>query len=175
MIRALVISDKSYLFDALSSIEFSGIEFSYSKNLLPEFDLIITDTEIKFEDIPVIEFIKRPIIFNEVIQEIESYLNDTIKKIKFYEYELDLISRKLSHADKTIQLTEVECNILGALMHSEDHSISKEKIKTSVLGYNEEVQTSAIENHIYHLRQKLCALDIKLAIERSENGYKLAV
>jgi DNA-binding response OmpR family regulator len=174
MIRALVVSDETYLFDALSSIEFFGIEFSDSKNYLPGFDLIVADTRVKSEDGNVIELTKRPILLNEVIQEIESYLNNALKKVKFYEYELDLISRQLTYESKIIQLTEVECNILNALMNSEGYSISKEKIKTSVLGYNEETQTSAIENHIYHLRQKLHKLDIKLIIEKSENGYKLS-
>jgi hypothetical protein len=177
MIKCLVISKKPYLFDALSTIDFisSKLKLTLAEVFSPGFALVISD--IKFSENPyesyVIEFTDRPIILTGIIQEIEKYIHSRSKQLNFAGVTLNTVTRKLNFKAKTSQLTELECKILAALIASKSHTLSRDEIKTSILGYSEGVETSTIENHIYHLRQKISTCGAKLKIENSGGEYVL--
>lgn len=173
MIKCLIVSSKPYLFEALSSIDdiTSKLTLTHSTELKPGFELIISDKKLRTKT-HSITLADRPIQLWAAMQEIETYINSLSKQLRFADAILDIAARQLFYLDSSISLTEIECKILSALITAPNHSLNRDEIKTSVLGYNEDVQTSTIENHIYHLRQKLNSYSLK--IDRVDNEYRLA-
>ncbi|HVC49045.1 MAG TPA: response regulator [Burkholderiales bacterium] len=62
---------------------------------------------------------------------------------------------------ETIQLSPKESAILGALLNHCGTALSRSQLENSLYGWNEEIESNAVEVHVYHLRQKLGANLIK--------------
>ena len=68
---------------------------------------------------------------------------------------MDPASRTVTLDDKTVQLSMQAFSILEYLLDHRGHVMSKQQIESSLYGWNEGVESNAVEVHIHHLRKKL--------------------
>ena len=55
----------------------------------------------------------------------------------------------------SVQLSNREFSLLQALLHNRGRVLSTEQLKDSVYGFNDELESNALNVHIHHLRRKL--------------------
>jgi two-component system OmpR family response regulator/two-component system response regulator QseB len=73
--------------------------------------------------------------------------------------------------DKPVPVTAREFAVLQALMHHPTHILSRAQLEEALYGWSEEVESNAIEVHIYNLRKKLGS-DFIVTVRNQ--GYVLA-
>ncbi|WP_397451957.1 response regulator [Pseudomonas sp. NA-150] len=67
----------------------------------------------------------------------------------------DPSSRETFLAGQVVDLSRREQALLHALLHNRGRVLSSEQLKDSVYGFSDEVESNALNVHIYHLRRKL--------------------
>ncbi|MDA8092564.1 MAG: response regulator [Betaproteobacteria bacterium] len=68
---------------------------------------------------------------------------------------LDPGARTVTFAGLPVDLTHREFALLQELLENSGRVLSRERLKDSLYGWNEEVESNAVEVHIHHLRKKL--------------------
>lgn len=84
---------------------------------------------------------------------------------------LDPADKSAIQGDAPVRLTRREFAILQALMERPSATVSKAALEDTLYGWQEEVESNAVEVHIHHLRGKLGADFIKTV---RGFGYRLA-
>lgn len=79
----------------------------------------------------------------------------TASVIRYQDLELDPATRSLTQAGQDVILTARELAIFEALMNNIGRALSKERLEEALYGWDEGVESNAIEVHIHHLRKKL--------------------
>src|SRR5471032_593557 len=67
----------------------------------------------------------------------------------------DPSSRETLLAGQSVDLSRREQALLQALLHNKGRVLSSEQLKDSVYGFNDELESNALNVHIHHLRRKL--------------------
>jgi len=67
----------------------------------------------------------------------------------------DPSSREATLAGQPVDLSRREQSLLQALLHNRGRVLSTEQLKDSVYGFNDELESNALNVHIHHLRRKL--------------------
>ncbi|WP_055137376.1 response regulator [Pseudomonas corrugata] len=67
----------------------------------------------------------------------------------------DPSSREALLDGQPVDLSRREQSLLQALLHSRGRVLSSEQLKDSVYGFNDELESNALNVHIHHLRRKL--------------------
>jgi DNA-binding response OmpR family regulator len=67
----------------------------------------------------------------------------------------DPSSRETTLAGQPVDLSRREQSLLQALLHNRGRVLSTEQLKDSVYGFNDELESNALNVHIHHLRRKL--------------------
>ncbi len=67
----------------------------------------------------------------------------------------DPSSRETLLAGQPVDLSRREQSLLQALLHNRGRVLSTEQLKDSVYGFNDELESNALNVHIHHLRRKL--------------------
>jgi len=67
----------------------------------------------------------------------------------------DPSSRETMLAGQPVDLSRREQSLLQALLHNRGRVLSTEQLKDSVYGFNDELESNALNVHIHHLRSKL--------------------
>lgn len=75
--------------------------------------------------------------------------------IEYGKLQLDPASLQVMQDGKAIQLSARECAILVNLLEHKGVALSRARLEESLYGWNEEVESNAIEVHIHNLRKKL--------------------
>ncbi|MCP5141023.1 MAG: response regulator [Gammaproteobacteria bacterium] len=75
--------------------------------------------------------------------------------IRYEDLELDPAGRTLTQSGEAVTLTARELAIIEALMNNVGRALSKERLEEALYGWDEGVESNAIEVHIHHLRKKL--------------------
>ena len=83
---------------------------------------------------------------------------------------LDPAAKRLTQAGEPVALTAREFAVLHALMRRPDHIVSRDQLEEALYGWGDEVESNAIEVHIYNLRKKLGSARI-VTVRRQ--GYRL--
>ncbi len=150
MVKQVKITSKThYLEEVLSSLG----QFEVTKSAKLE----IVDKG-NFVEVGSVRFSK-PLILKDLISAIN---NAAIpEKIEFKEFTLFPKLRSLQIQESEVSLTEKENAILLYLIHSTNHTANKNDILKDVWGVNEQTETKTLESHVYRLRQKLEAYDLK--------------
>ncbi len=86
------------------------------------------------------------------------------------ELALDPAAKRVTRAGADVTLTAREFAVLHALIRRPGHVVSREQIEQALYGWGDEVESNAIEVHIYNLRKKLGSQAIA-TIRRQ--GYRL--
>ena len=84
---------------------------------------------------------------------------------------LDTVGKVVSLEDRPVALTAREFAILQALIRRPGNVVSRDQLEEALYGWGDEVDSNAIEVHIYNLRRKLGSARIE-TIRRQ--GYRLA-
>ncbi|WP_075257920.1 response regulator [Herbaspirillum camelliae] len=70
---------------------------------------------------------------------------------------IDTAQRRCWQAEQEISITAREFSLLEALMREPGTVVSREQLEESLFGWNEEVESNAIQVHVYNLRRKFGA------------------
>lgn len=84
--------------------------------------------------------------------------------------ELDPAAKRVTLDGQPVQLTAREFNVLHALMRRSGQVLSRAQLEEALYGWGEEVESNAIEVHVYNLRKKLGAT---LIVTVRNQGYGL--
>jgi DNA-binding response OmpR family regulator len=119
-----------------------------------------------------IELLATPVNYQELFKLIDNSPQSIyfISKNLILNTTLKLLVKIKDNDVTEIELTEKELALIKYLLQNKE-SQNKEDILYKVFGYNNLVNTSTLETHIYRLRQKIGS-DIKF-IEHMKDGYKL--
>ncbi|RZL61303.1 MAG: response regulator transcription factor [Variovorax sp.] len=71
------------------------------------------------------------------------------------EVELDPAGKRVTRNGEPVALTAREFAVLHALMRRSGHVLSRAQLEDALYGWGEEVESNAIEVHVYNLRKKL--------------------
>jgi len=96
-----------------------------------------------------------------------------LSNIIFYPWKRSIIARDYA-SEGSISLTEKENDIIHYLVKKGASGASKKELLNNIWGYNELVETTTVETHIYRLRNKLSEQKLEDAILSSDNKYYLS-
>jgi DNA-binding response OmpR family regulator len=84
---------------------------------------------------------------------------------------LDPASHQVIYKDQTVEMSPREFALLRILMENADKLVSKTRLQETLYGWDQDVESNAVEVHIHHLRKKL---DSELIETVRGVGYRLA-
>jgi DNA-binding response OmpR family regulator len=76
-------------------------------------------------------------------------------KIYYADLCLDPAAHTLTQADNLVKLSNKELLILQVLLENIGKVMSRQQLEESLYGWNEEIESNAVEVFIHHLRKKL--------------------
>jgi two-component system response regulator QseB len=107
------------------------------------------------------DYLVKPFDLAELVARIRALLRRargrSIATIRHGDLELDPASLCIMRGAETINLSARECAILTDLFEHRGMALSRARLEESLYGWNEEVDSNAIEVHIHNLRKKLGA------------------
>lgn len=107
------------------------------------------------------DYLVKPFDLAELVARIRALLRRakgrSVPTIRHGDLELDPASLTVQRANETISLSARECAILTDLLEHRGVALSRARLEESLYGWNEEVDSNAIEVHIHNLRKKLGA------------------
>ena len=107
------------------------------------------------------DYLVKPFDLAELVARIRALLRRargrSVPTIRHGDLELDPASLSVQRGPDTISLSARECAILTDLFEHRGMALSRARLEESLYGWNEEVDSNAIEVHIHNLRKKLGA------------------
>jgi two-component system response regulator QseB len=105
------------------------------------------------------DYLVKPFDLAELVARVRALLRRahgrTSAIIEYADLTLDPATLQVKQDGKTIQLSARECAILMDLLEHKGIALSRARLEESLYGWNEEVESNAIEVHIHNLRKKL--------------------
>ncbi|WP_225781593.1 response regulator transcription factor [Xenophilus sp. Marseille-Q4582] len=92
-------------------------------------------------------------------------------ELRHGEVTLDPAAKRVTLRGEAVAVTARELAVLQALMRRPGHILSRAQLEEALYGWGEEVESNAIEVHIYNLRRKLGSAFIRTV---RNQGYGLA-
>ena len=91
-------------------------------------------------------------------------------ELRHGEVALDPAAKRVTRAGEPVNVTAREFAVLQALMRRPGHILSRAQLEEALYGWGEEVESNAIEVHVYNLRRKLGSAFIRTV---RNQGYGL--
>jgi len=111
------------------------------------------------------DFLVKPFDFYEMKARLRALLRrsrGSANPIMSYgEIELDPLAHQITYKGKAIKLTRREYVLLRELLQHTGKVLSKSRLEQVLYGWQDEVESNALEVHIHHLRRKFYALLIR--------------
>lgn len=111
------------------------------------------------------DYLVKPFDLAELIARIRALLRRAhgrgITAIRYGDLVLMPDSQSVTRGDQHIPLSARECAILTDLLEHRGIALSRARLEESLYGWNEEVESNAVEVHIHNLRKKLGSALIK--------------
>lgn len=112
------------------------------------------------------------------LEELAARLNVLVRRhrgradsgLKFGRLTLDIAAQTASLGGEPLDLTAREWRLLEMLVSNPKHIVSRAQIEDKLYGWDQEVDSNAVEVHIHHLRKKIGASVIKT---KRGLGYQL--
>ncbi|MBC7466172.1 MAG: response regulator transcription factor [Bdellovibrio sp.] len=106
------------------------------------------------------DYLVKPFSFSEVLVRAQTILRRTskqvdMKKLKFEDLEVDMLSRTVKRGDVAIELHQKEFALLECLLRNRDRVLSKTQILEKVWNYDFDPQTNVVDVLICRLRNKI--------------------
>ncbi len=156
-----IISPTKYLAEALSSSEMFEIAETAKLEVIDHGKIVEVGSE-KFQ---------KPVILKDLVAAINRAAIP--EKVEFKEFVLYAKLRKATVRNSEVQLTEKEVSILLYLIDTPYLAANKADMLRDIWGANEQVETKTLETHIYRLRQKFEALNVKNLLVVENESIKL--
>ncbi len=165
-IHALNQLDKNVITQAL---EFQNPNIMISSDGVVDknFDIVLTTDDFKSPSIRI----------GSILDNIEKKLFETDFKepLGYKNYSLDWYVSILTINDDRFELSERERDVVLELIKAGDNGCSKSSLLNKVWGYRDDLETHALETHIYRLRQKIeIKPDDPKRLLTIDSGYILA-
>jgi DNA-binding response OmpR family regulator len=111
------------------------------------------------------DYLIKPFDLAELVARIRALLRRAhgrgVTTIRYRDLLLQPNSLSVTRGEEQIQLSARECAILTDLLEHCGTALSRTRLEESLYGWNEEVESNAVEVHIHNLRKKLGADLIK--------------
>jgi two-component system, OmpR family, response regulator QseB len=111
------------------------------------------------------DYLVKPFDLSELVARIRALLRRahgrSTAAIRYGDLVLHPESLTVTRGDDRISLSSRECAILTDLLEHRGMALSRSRLEESLYGWNEEVESNAVEVHIHNLRKKLGADLIK--------------
>ncbi|MBS0571538.1 MAG: response regulator [Proteobacteria bacterium] len=105
------------------------------------------------------DYLVKPFALSELVARIRALHRRahgrSIDAIRYRDMVLVPDSLTVTRADETITLSGRECAILVELLEHRGTALSRARLEESLYGWNEEIESNAVEVHISNLRKKL--------------------
>lgn len=105
------------------------------------------------------DYLVKPFDLAELIARIRALLRRahgrSVPQIEYRDLKISPDSLSVTRGAETIQLSARECAILTDLLEHRGTALSRARLEESLYGWNEEVESNAVEVHIHNLRKKL--------------------
>lgn len=105
------------------------------------------------------DYLGKPFDLDEVAARLRALVRRAVGRprslLEWRDLRLDPVTQKLEQDGKPVRLSRREYAILHALMVHPDQIFSRSQIEGKLYGWQEEVESNAVEVHIHHLRGKL--------------------
>lgn len=125
------------------------------------------------------DYLTKPFAFSELLARIRALLRrkpDSLIELSLDNLRVDLLSRRVSRAEREIILTPKEFSILEYLLRNKDRVLSRTQILENVWGYQFTPTTNVVDVHIKYLREKIEMKSEKKLIHTVRGvGYVLRV
>ena len=185
----IILSDNSYIEYVLKGLELYrklGVSTVNSLNKLDTINsLVIVDEKVAdYEHFPAVITISHKLSSDLQkpfhIFALISLINKKLKTLNNYllpnKFSFFFNKRLLTNTtNRTLRLTEKEANLLKHLLKNPNYFISKNKMLQEIWGYKEELETTTLETHIYHLRSKFRKLGIEDMIVVEKDKIKISI
>jgi len=105
------------------------------------------------------DYLIKPFALAELVARIRALLRRAhgrgVTALRYRDLLLQPDSLTVTRGDEHIQLSARECAILTDLLEHRGTALSRARLEESLYGWNEEVESNAVEVHIHNLRKKL--------------------
>lgn len=148
--------------------------------------LICLTKNVNFEEkielfrIGLDDFIEKPCKFIELLYKVKALYRRVISteilkniSLKFSEFELNTMSRKLLKDNEEINLTPTEFSLIEYLVKNKNIALSRTAIKESVWGINFVYKTNIVDVYINKIRKKINDEEGKILQSVRAHGYVL--
>ncbi len=107
------------------------------------------------------DYLIKPFDLGELVARVRALLRRahgrSVAAIRYRDLMLTPDNLSVTRGEETIGLSRRECAILTHLIEHQGTAISRARLEESLYGWNEEVESNAVEVHIHNLRRKLGA------------------
>jgi two-component system response regulator QseB len=104
------------------------------------------------------DYLTKPFDFSEVTARLRALIRRSAGRanpaIEIQGVTLDPVAHQVSFSGKPVKLSRREFALLHTLMDNAGKVISRQKIVEALYGWDEEIDSNALEVHIHHLRKK---------------------
>lgn len=105
------------------------------------------------------DYLVKPFDLEELLARLRAlirrYQGRTTPKIYYADLCLDPAAHTLMQADKLVKLSNKEFLILKKLLENTGKILSKQQLEEALYGWNEEIESNAVEVFIHYLRKKI--------------------
>ncbi|MBX3699694.1 MAG: response regulator [Dokdonella sp.] len=105
------------------------------------------------------DYLVKPFDLTELIARVRALLRRahgrSVDAIRYRDLVLQPQSLTVTRGSETIALSGRECAVLVELLDHRGTALSRTRLEESLYGWNEEIESNAIEVHVHNLRRKL--------------------
>ena len=119
----------------------------------------LVDDKVKGLDAGADDYLIKPFDLDELSARLRALIRRSLGRtdpvIKIGSISLNPASHGVLFDDVMVDLSQREFSLLQLLMESSGRTLSRDYLEEHIYGWNEDIESNALEVHIHHLRKKL--------------------